>query len=469
MTGKTQWRRVARAMTALLLCGWAAETARGDVKQEIQKLRARLARIRQRLNVIRGDLARDAAIHNKRKVLQDAGAAALEARKGSDDAREALQAAEGGQRQAMRRLLEADPLAKDLLAKARELEAGAKDVQTRLDARRKALEADEELVAAKKAWQQAQAQAAVARAAYQKALREKPLADPQAKELTRQWQERWAEYRQVRAKVDRIKTLLHMGNAVLEAQRALDAAIRKDEELYLAKQAEPDGGEAMKTVQTLSPKIGVARRDLGVVQGKIDATDEVKAAKAEWDRARPAVAAAQKAHERIRDEKIAADNDGAALLLEWKTADAPARRKLAPKLNALRAKVAKDPEVLDALEGSRVAAKHEADKRDAYYKTRADALAADPKGAELLATIKDLQAKLTPAGRKLGGYRAAAAKAPEVLAARKDIQTRRAELQKLRAAYEQALLEKIAAYPEAKKLLEEQTELEAKLKELSAD
>lgn len=470
------WTRAAGPLAAALLLGWIAGPAGAQSDDaQIKKLRERLGIVADQLGRIGKDLRRDAAIHNARKAAAaayDAYIAAAKPReqawKTYNEAQKALGKAKMQHGKRARSLIEADAEASGLLKESERLEALARAVDARIARRRKALEAAGPVAAAKKAWTDAQARVVEARKAYQQALKGKLLSDPQMKQFNKERGEKWRRFQDVRVKLNGIKRLLLMGRGPLSAQRAYQAAVRAEKETYRAKLVAPDGGKALKVVESLGPKLGALGGRLGPVYGKINDTALVKAAKAAWDRARAPAQDAGKAYQKARSDAIAEDREGAALLRQLKQTKDPKRRaEITRDLAPHRRRADKAEKVIRARKAYQDLSRQDAAKRIAYYTKRNELVAADPEGGKLLAKIKQIRSEYDPANTKLGGFRAKANKDPDVVAARKKVSETWTKMIEANAAYEKALTAKIAARPEGKKLLQEKARLEARLKALT--
>jgi len=471
--------RLPAALVSVMLLGSAARPAAAQsddaTKTKIRELRKQLSDVSWQLTLIRKDLARDASIYEARKASK----AALDAYNADHsrweqaiktyaDARGAVGKAEMAHGKRVRSLIDADVEARGLLTESDRLEALALAVDAKIAARRKAMESTGAIAARKKAWTDAQTRAVEARKAYEKALKDVLASDPQMKQLSRDRSAKWRDYQRVRGRLNAVKRLLLMGRGPLLARRAYDSAVAAEKKTYRAKLTSPDGGKALKVVESLGPKLGALRGQLGLVRRKINDVASVKAAKAAWDRARTAAQNGYKSYAKVRDDEAARDAGAASLLRQLKQAkDAKRRAEITRELAPHRTRAERTERVIRARRAYEDLARQETAKRDAFYVTRSGLVAADPAGRKILAEIKRISATYDPAARTLGGYRNAANKDPAVIAAREKVVLARAKLVQVNAAYNKALDAKVAARPEAKKLLAQRKQLEAKLKALT--
>lgn len=375
-----------------------------QAKERVQKLQAELRSIEQRLGQIRADVERAPAIFEARRAADQAWRHSEKSRKDAEEARRVLGQAEMSYGRGVRQQLAADAEAGPLLSQSKELEAKAKAAEKERQLRLKALEGDDEIVAARKAMMAAQDRAAKARTAYDKALRDKQASDPEARKIGEELGLRWRTLNEVRGKLDHIRSLIRIGQEALDAERAYVKAVETEKRTFRAKLIAPDEGKTLETVEKLGPQKDATERDVNDLRMQVEASAEMLAAKKEWTVATAAVHEAQKVEQA---------------------------------------------------------------KRDAWFKKRSDMMAAAPGGADLLARQKDLRAKVDPARQRLGKFNQQANQDAEVLAARKAIVDRRADMERIRREYDRSLQQKMAEYEEAKKLLEAKERIQTELKELT--
>lgn len=466
------------AMVSVMLLGSAARPAAAQsdaTKSKIRELQEQLRNVSWQLTLIRRDLARDASIYEARKASVAALAAYGTDRSRWEQATSTYAAARGAVGKAkmahgkrVRSLINADVEARGLLTESERLEALARAVDAKIAVRRKAMESTGAVAARKKAWTDAQARVVETRKAYEKALKDALASDPQMKQLSRDRSAKWRDYGQVRGRLNVVKRLLVMGRGPLLAQRAYDSAVASEKKTYRAKLTSPDGGKTLKIVESLGPKLGALRGQLGLIYRKINETAPVKAAKVAWDRARTAAQNGYKNYVKARDGEAAKDASAAALLRQLKQAKDPKQRaEITRKLLPHRARANQTEKVIRVRKVYHDLMGQETAKRDAFNTTRSGLVAADPDGRKILAEIKRISTTYDPAAKTLGGYRNAANKDPGVIAAREKVVLARAKLVRVNAAYNKALDARVAARPEAKKLLAQRKQLEAKLKALT--